>query len=217
MDSQLVIFLKDTLGQSNERRAIAESNLESLRESDYFVNAICTELVNEANDEIVRCAAGLLLKNSLSAKEYVMKVRREQVWRELDVNFKANIKIALLGTLASPLKQVTLTVAQVITAIALIDLPNDEWPTLVDSLLQNVAVGSENVSLKESTLNTIGYVCEALELEDVISLDQPQASKILTAVCQGAHPNEKNTAVRLAALKALSNSIAFIKANFEVE
>ncbi|KAJ3130159.1 karyopherin beta [Nowakowskiella sp. JEL0407] len=203
----------------NERRAVAEKQIEGLRDADFlqFVNAICTELVNEVNEEMVRCAAGLLLKNSLTAPDPATRAFREQKWRELDFTFKTSIKNALLSILATPAKQVALTVAQIITTIAIIELPNGEWPDLIDSLLNNIDVVAQNNSLKEATLNTIGYICESLEQEGLDSLDTTQASKILTAVCQGAHPSVQVIPVQLAALKALSNSIAFIRANFQVE
>ncbi|KAJ3390125.1 karyopherin beta [Entophlyctis sp. JEL0112] len=105
--------------------------------------------------------------------------------------------------------------AQVVAAIAGIELPHNEWPDLIMILVNNVQVVDSNT--KESTLQAIGFICETIEpaiLQDV-------SNSILTAVVQGARKEETKSSfsqkVRLAALKALWNSLEFVKNNFEHE
>lgn len=51
-------------------------------------------------------------------------------------------------------------ITQVVAAIAEIELPLGQWPDLIQVVLQNVT-GSDDPTLKVSTLQAIGYVCEA--------------------------------------------------------
>ena len=104
--------------------------------------------------------------------------------------------------------------AQLIAAIASIELPRGEWPDLMPFLVESVASGS--ASLKQSSLTTIGFVCESddMELRETLAA---QSNAILTAVVQGARKEETDNDVRLAALTALSDATEFIRTNFENE
>jgi importin subunit beta-1 len=83
-------------------------------------------------------------------------------------------------------------------------------PFLVDS------VASGSASLKQSSLTTIGFICESddMELRETLAA---QSNAILTAVVQGARKEETDNDVRLAALTALSDATEFIRSNFENE
>lgn len=101
-----------------------------------------------------------------------------------------------------------------IAAIADIDLPRNEWPTLMSVLVDNTR--TENPThVKKSSLLAIGYICETADPSNsgVVS----QASGILTAIVQGARSEEPSVAVRLTAINALVNSLEFIKENFRQE
>jgi hypothetical protein len=52
-------------------------------------------------------------------------------------------------------------VAQVIAAIASVELPHAQWPELIIRLLENMTT-SDNAMLKRATLKTIGFVCESI-------------------------------------------------------
>jgi importin subunit beta-1 len=54
-------------------------------------------------------------------------------------------------------------------------------------LLQNVTSGEASVNLKQSTLQTIGFICEEIPL-DIL---ETQANSILTAIIQGARKEEQ--------------------------
>ena len=51
--------------------------------------------------------------------------------------------------------------AQVVAAIAAVELPNAEWMELIEILLQFMN-NSENVNMRIATLQTIGYICETI-------------------------------------------------------
>lgn len=47
-----------------------------------------------------------------------------------------------------------------IAKVAAIELPRNQWPELIDELLKNMM--QSEPSIKQATLETLGYVCEEL-------------------------------------------------------
>ncbi len=132
----------------------------NLRESGYAV-ALVQELANEGNsDANVRIAAGLALKNTLAAREQSRSETLVQRWTAMDPMIKQQIKTALLTTLGSSNVRVGAATAQVVSAIAAIELPRNEWSDLISQLLSNVT--TEQTNLKLASLSTIGFVCESI-------------------------------------------------------
>ncbi|CAO3703275.1 unnamed protein product [Rhizopus stolonifer] len=125
--------------------------------------------------------------------------------------FRNQVKQGVLQSLTSPKKAVGNISGQVIAAIAEIELPLGGWPDLINTMLNNVQTGDAVV--KQSTLQAIGYVCESIDPLILVN----QSNGILTAIVQGARPEEPSPEVRLAAINALINSLDFIKGNFERE
>lgn len=119
-----------------------------------------------------------------------------------------------LKTLSSSATRAGNAAAQFIAAIAAIDLPRNEWPDLMASLVESVSSGSD--AQKQASLTTIGYICES-EDGDLRENLASQSNAILTAVVQGARKEEPNLEVRFAAVKALSDSLEFVRSNFENE
>lgn len=105
-------------------------------------------------------------------------------------------------------------VGQFVAALAGAELPHNEWPELMSALVANVGEGTDN--LKQSSLATIGYICDTEDAELRESLIQ-HSNAILTAVVQGARKEETNMEVRNAAIGALSDSMDFVRTNFENE
>ncbi|KAI9332514.1 armadillo-type protein [Obelidium mucronatum] len=169
------------------------------------------ELSSEASPVDIRRSAGLAMKNALSAKDDGIRAEFTIRWLQMDLQVRGQIKEGLLATLSSPISLTGFAAAQVIAAIGAIELPQNQWPDLIAILVHNVKAVDNNT--KEATLQAIGFICETIDpivLQDVSNL-------ILTAVVQGARKEESNQKVRLAALKALWNSLEFVKKNFEHE
>ncbi|KAF5092955.1 hypothetical protein D0Z03_002617 [Geotrichum reessii] len=119
-----------------------------------------------------------------------------------------------LKALSSSNERVAGSAAQLIAAIADIDLPLNRWPDLMSVLVENTK--SENPThVKKSSLLAIGYICETADPSNagVVS----QASGILTAIVQGVTSDEPSNEVKLTAINALVNSLEFIKHNFTLE
>ncbi|KAI5996408.1 hypothetical protein EDD15DRAFT_2419234 [Pisolithus albus] len=90
---------------------------------------LSSELANESSQIPIRNAAALALKNNLSARIQYTTRRLS-----LDNDTKAKIKQEVLVTLASPLLGAG-GFAQVVTAIASIVFPHDQWPDLIKLVL----------------------------------------------------------------------------------
>ena len=107
------------------------------------------------------------------------------------------------------------TAALVIAKVAAIELPTGQWPDLIPTLLGNMGAQPPRAGLKQSTLESMGYICEELGNLDTDVLDQEQVNSILTAVVQGMRKEEPDVGVRHAATVALYNAIVFAQTNFE--
>lgn len=197
-------------------RKLAEDSLRHFQEQNLpaFLLSLAHELANNDKPPESRKLAGLILKNSLDAKEAARKAELVQAWISLDVALKGQIKAALLLTLSSLVPDARHTAAQVIAKVAAIELPQGDWPELVGTLLANMGgpQAEQPPHLKQSTLETLGYVCEEVSAE---VLAQEQVNSVLTAVVQGMNTAESSNDVRLAATRALYNALDFAQSNFE--
>ncbi|XP_054798183.1 importin subunit beta-1-like [Prosopis cineraria] len=192
-------------------RKHAEENLKQFQEQNFpsFLLSLSGELASDDKPADSRKLAGLILKNSLDAKDESRKSELVQRWLLLDPSAKTQIKSCLLQTLSSLAVDARSTASQVIAKIAGIELPQKQWPELVGSLLSNIHQIPAHV--KQATLETLGYLCEEISPQ---VLDQDQVNKILTAVVQGMNVPDGNNDVRLAATRALYNALGFAQANF---
>lgn len=183
-------------------------------QSQYLVTLV-QALANEDGASHIRAAAGLALKNAFSAREFARQARLQAKWlNQTDGDTRARVKQLALETLASPSSQAGQTAAQVVAAIAAIELPRDQWPDLMTALVRNVSEGTSHQ--KQASLTAIGFICESQDQELRNSLIA-HSNAILTAVVQGARKEETNLEVRLAAITALGDSLEFVGNNFKHE
>lgn len=64
-------------------------------------------------------------------------------------------------TLGSPNVKAGNFASQAVSAIAAVELPQGQWPELIETLLGFVN-NPTNTNLRISTLQTIGFICEAI-------------------------------------------------------
>jgi len=137
-------------------RKIAEENLRQFQEQNLagFLLSLSVELSNNDKPPESRRLAGLILKNSLDAKEAARKEEFLKRWVALDLSVKSQIKNGLLQTLSSTVPDARHTSSQVIAKIAAIEIPRQEWPELVGVLLANMGSPQleKPVTLKQATL-----------------------------------------------------------------
>lgn len=81
-------------------------------------------------------------------------------WLQASDDVKNTVKQESLRTLGSPTKAHGYA-ATVVAAIAAVELPVGQWQDLIQILLGFVN-NQENVNLRMSTLQTIGFICESI-------------------------------------------------------
>lgn len=89
----------------------------------------------------------------------------ENFWINLDSEFKHNMREAILATLASQNNLVRMSVANLISAIASIEIPRNEWDGLLPSLTLNAE--NQDLNIRLTSLTTLGFICEELQPEHV--------------------------------------------------
>lgn len=174
-----------------------------------FMVTLVQALASEEFAVVGRQAAGLYLKNVLDAKDDALQQQKINAWMAMDTALRTQIKDGSLGVLQSNDPVARHTSAQLVAKIGSIELPQKEWPTLLESLLQNVTSGSEGCI--HATLECLGYLCDELEEG---AIDEQDTNRILTAIVDGIRA-ERPPAIRLAAITALRNSLEFVSENFK--
>ncbi|CAF9925757.1 MAG: karyopherin beta [Heterodermia speciosa] len=208
--------LESTLSPDASTRQNAEQQLTQAAEADFaaYLTTLAHELANDGAQTHIRQAAGVALKNTLDSRDYRRLQRMRHRWYETGPAVRNGVKELALKALSTNDSRAGQSAAQFVAAIAAADLPRNEWPDLMVALVSNVGEGADH--LKRSSLATIGYIAESEDVDLRESLLQ-HSNAILTAVVQGARKEEANPDVRYAAVEALSNSIDFVRTNFENE
>ena len=193
----------------------AETMLKQALETQYssFLLALCAEFAAEGKPEVVRQLAGLYIKNALSAQNEEMRKDKARQWLSLDEKNRETIRNALLQNFHSTVAVVRHTTAQVVAAIAVIEMPRKMWPMLVQSLLAIVANPEVAEGSMISCLSALGFMCDDLEIGD---LKPEEVDLILTAIIDGMRQDRSND-IRLAAATALNPAIVFANANFSID
>lgn len=216
MAMEITQFLLAAQSADAKVRTEAEARLRQFQEQNMpvFLLSLSVELSNDDKPVESRRLAGIVLKNSLDAKDAIRKEQLVQQWMAIDISIKSQIKDSLLRTLGSSVPEARHTAAQVIAKIASIEIPRKQWPELIGSLLNNMTQKDKPAALKQATLEALGYVCEEISHQDLV---QDEVNAVLTAVVQGMNLAEHGPEVRLAATKALYNALEFAQTNFENE
>ncbi|CAK7906187.1 importin subunit beta-1 [[Candida] anglica] len=198
------------------QRSGAEQQLNDAA-ANHFVDYLSLLTEALANDEAkteVRMLAGIGLKNQLTSKDAKSKESQHQRWISLDAQSKTKIKETALRALMTSDDRVANSAAQLVAAIADIELPRSEWPELIPIIIENTKTENQ-VNVKRASLLTIGYICESADPNNPAIVSQ--SNGILIAIVQGVQASEPSHLVRLTALNALVNSLEFIRFNFERE
>lgn len=190
------------------------TDLRNFRQAQYLATLV-QELANETGQGHIRQAAGLALKNAFTAREFARQAELQAKWlNQTDQDTKTRVKQLAIQTLSSTNALAGQAAAQVVAAVASIELPRNQWPDLMHSLVKNVSDGSQHQ--KQSSLTTIGFICDSQD-PDLKTALIAHSNAILTAVVQGARKEETNNEVRLAAITALGDSLEFVGNNFKHE
>lgn len=213
---EITQLLLNAQSANGPARIDAEGTLKKFQEHNLpqFLLSLSVELANDQKPPESRRLAGIILKNSLDAKDSVTREQLTKQWVNVDPPVKVQIKESLLLTLGSAVSEARRSSSQVIAKIASIEIPRREWQELIERLLTNMNQQGAASPLKQATLEALGYVCEEISPTD---LEQDQVNAVLTAVAQGMTQADHTSEVRLAAVKALYNALGFARVNFQNE
>lgn len=205
-------LLADTLSTDQNAREEAVRRLESLSNENFglYLTSLASELASSSNQSHIRNAAGLALKNSLTARDVVRRQEQQQRWLSLPEGVRQTVKNLDLETFKTEDIHAGVSAAQLLAAIAAIELPREMWPDLLSFLVGNVSPQSP-AHIKIYSLQAIGFICESVDPNVLVA----QSNAILTAVAQGARREEQDQRVQLAAINSLYDSLDFIQENFE--
>lgn len=159
----------------------------------------------------VRIAAGLAAKNSLvNRRDAVKQAEQASRWLGLPDNVRREIKAAAIDALNAPNPAIGTTAAQVVAAMACIELAAGQWLDLLQVLVQNTTNPQALANVKRASIETIGFICE--ESERIGDTLEKEANLILTAVVNGIQSDDVGLCV--ASCKALLNSLEFASSAF---
>ncbi|KAG7373170.1 heat repeat-containing protein [Nitzschia inconspicua] len=210
-DTQLEqLLLSAAAGDKN-----AEQQFNLAQEQNFLgsLQSLVNIFVADGANPMARQLGGLMIKNSFFAKsEEVAKINQKR-WEQLDAAARDSIKNPLLQALRNPERVVSHTAAQAAAEIAAIELPYEEWPAFLPSLLENVRDPKYPDSVKAASLECLGYSCDRIATLDKV-VDEKTTDGMLNVIIDGISANRPNQ-VRLAAAAALRNSLGFAEKNME--
>ncbi|KAI0162193.1 armadillo-type protein [Xylariaceae sp. FL1272] len=216
-NSDINTVLSNSLSGDAATRNGAEQQLAQAADMNFplYLATLVQSLADESTEAQIRVAAGLALKNSFTAREFARAQELQAKWlQQTDDETKKRVKELALQTLSSTNAQAGAAAAQVIASVAALELPRDQWPELMGTLVQNVSGGAPHQ--KQSSLTCIGYICDSQDPQLRAALIA-HSNAILTAVVQGARKEETNNEIRLSAISALGDSLEFVGNNFRNE
>ncbi|XP_042897818.1 importin subunit beta-1 isoform X1 [Parasteatoda tepidariorum] len=210
----LISILEKTVSPDKSELEAAQSYLEQAAQTNLpeFLKSLSNVLQHANNSPVARMAAGLQLKNALTSKDQEIKLKYQERWLQFPSDVRSFVKQNVLSALGTETLRPS-SAAQCVAYIAVAELPRGEWPDLILLLTQNITNINSTEMTKEATLEAIGYICQDIEPDVLVS----QSNDILTAIVHGIRKDEPSDHVKLAATTALLNSLEFTKANFEKE
>lgn len=217
--TELAQLLENTILSADQTvRVASETQLKKLSNENFlqFAGLLSSVLIDSNAKLEARILAALSLKNELISKDSVKNQQYAQRWiTVIDPASKEQIKMnALNGLMSADEPRVANASAQLIAAIANIELPRGEWLDLMKTMVDNTNP-SQLENVKRSSLLALGYICESADPQSQVLISS--SNNILIAIVQGAQSSEPSVQVRLAALNALADSLVFIKNNMDRE
>ncbi|SCU80573.1 LAMI_0B03004g1_1 [Lachancea mirantina] len=216
--AQLAQVLEQTILSADASvRLQCETQLKKLSNENFlqFAALIAQVAADDSARLEARILAALTLKNELVSKDPVKTQQLAQRWlTQVDDHSRQQIRQLALSSLIAAEPRVANAAAQLIAAIATIELPRGHWPDLMKIMVDNTAA-TQPENVKRASLLALGYICEAADPGNEMLM--AQSNNILIAIVQGAQASEPSRFVRLTALNALADSLAFIKNNMERE
>lgn len=203
------------LGPNAAVRSAAEQELQNAVQADFpqYLAMLQQVLADQSQRTEILMMAGIAIKNQITSKDYRIHAAQAERWLGVDPALRQSIKDTALNILDSTSDRVGSTGAQLVAAIAEVELPVKQWPGLTQVLVDKTGREQPD-NVKRASLLAIGYVCETADPTNQGVLEQ--ADGFLTAIVQGAQSSQSD-GIRLTALNALVLSLEFIRLNFAVD
>jgi len=179
---------------------------------------LAEELANEASLIPGRILAGVYLKNMLNAKDPQLQAEKHGKWKAQPATARNPVKEQLLLALRSQNAQIARSAAVAASEIAAVELPYNEWPTFLPTLLDYCSNAHHPAEVKVSSIECLGYTSErAADLADISDgpeIPDEAVNSMLTAIINGIQPDAGEN-VRAVAATALRNALVFCNKNME--
>lgn len=146
--------------QTDQNKAVRFIQDYIQRDFTGFLKALSDVLFDQQNQPVVRAAAGLQLKNQLTARDDTLRNQHQERWRNLPNETRQYIKERVFRTLGTEFKPSS--APQCVAYIAIAELTEKQWPSFIDALVQNIKNPASTDKLRLATLEAIGYVCQEI-------------------------------------------------------
>ena len=199
---QLVSVLEMTLSPDQKQLDEASNFISDISERNYcwLLQALLSILSNPTLLASIRQQAGLQLKNLLN---------RHSFWSSLDKESKGFIQKGLLETLGYEQWRPS-TAALCIQTLAVSELPTNEWPDLLQVLVEKITSQTQTDSVICASIETIGYICTAVQHPCI----EESINQILMAIMFCIKLERESSNIKSIAMKALSDSLEYATVNF---
>jgi len=124
-----------------------------------------------------------------------------------DEDTREKTKRNILGTLAYPNETIRNVAADLIAIICAIEFPLNKWQDLIPTLTLNAK--NTDPEIKKSAILTLGKICDEFKIKKV-SLNNELVNQILAGIYYGMQAEESDD-IKLIAVKALADSLIFVK------
>lgn len=155
-----------------------------------------------------RHLSGILFKNTVlnTTKDNEC----DRLWNKMADDERDTLKNSLLEALACENKDVMRAAGSAISAVALLEIPQNRWLDVIDKLCNNIT--HELDYIRQASLLTLGYICEELSREN---LKKEQADYVISAFLQSLKVNYKNNEDIIRTIQGLYHSLKFAVKHFE--
>lgn len=183
-----------------------------------LAHGLAAEIATEGKPIAVRQLAALHLKNMLNAKDAQMQIQKHQRWKTVDSAARNSVKEQLLIAFRSGESGVPHMAAMPAAEIAAVELPYNEWPNFLPTVLENCSSPQSTDAIKIASIECLGFTAErAAEIGDISDgqdIPDEAMDSMLTAIVSGIQAGSVDT-IRLAATSALRNALVFCNKNME--
>lgn len=169
----LIRVLEKTVSHLQTDQTEAVSFIQDFIQKDFtgFLKTLSDILYSQQNPPVVRAAAGLQLKNQLTARDDSLRQQQQDRWRNLPDDVRQYIKERVFSTLGTEVFRPS-SAPQCVAYIAIAELSEKQWPNFIEALVQNIKNPTSSDKLKLATLEAIGYVCQ-----EIITSEQQNSRK----------------------------------------